>query len=280
MKKIIAAMDGLKFSGSTTNYAVHFANQSNAHLVGIFMDDLTDHSFNEYELVSKEGGMENTGRVRHEKKDEATREQTIIKFSKACREAGLNFTVRNDRGIALQELLHETIYADLLIIESKETLTHYEEGIPTRFIHELLSETQCPVLVVPNKYKPIDKVVLLYDGDPASVYAIKTFSYLLPELQILETEVVSVKEENQTLHVPDNRLMKEFMKRHFPGAKYTVIKGAPEIKIPEELGKQQQNLLVVAGAYQRGRVSRWFKRSMGDILMDELSAPLFIAHKK
>jgi hypothetical protein len=193
---------------------------------------------------------------------------------------GLNYTVHHDRSIALHELLHESIYADLMIIENKETLMHYEETIPTRFIKDLLSEIQCPVLVVPAKYKPLDKLVLLYDGQPSSVYAIKTFSYLFPELKYLETEVLSVRESGRNRHVPDNRLMKEFMKRHFPQAYYTVLNGYADVEITENLKAQKNNLLVVLGAYKRSRVSRWFRESMADILMAEINFPLFIAHSK
>jgi len=278
MKKIIAAIDGLKFSDSTVNYAVHLAREINAHLVGVFLDDFTYHSYKIYDLVSKEGGVNEEKQKRLEGKDESTRKESVTNFTKACREAGLNYSIHHDKSIALQELLHESIYADLLVIENKETLTHYEETIPTRFIHDLLSEVQCPVLVVPKKYKPLDKLVLLYDGDPSSVYAIRTFSYLFSELKYLDTEVISVKTPRQDRHMPDNHLMKEFMKRHFPQAMYTVLQGDAESEIIENLKMQQQNILVVLGAYERSRVSRWFKPSMADILMAETNAPLFITH--
>jgi len=74
--------------------------------------------------------------------------------------------------------------------------------------------------------------------------------------------------------------MKEFMKRHFPQAGYTILKGDAEIEIMENLKMQQQNILVVLGAYERSRVSRWFRPSMADRLMAEVNVPLFIAHSK
>lgn len=280
MKKIIAAIDGLKFSDSTVHYAVHLARETNAHLVGVFLDDFTYHSYKIFELVSKSGGVDEEKQKRLERADERTREESVNHFTKACREAGLNYTIHHDKSIALHELLHESIYADLLVIENKETLTHYEETIPTQFIRDLISEVQCPVLIVPKKYKPLDKLILLYDGQPSSVYAIRTFSYLFPELKYLETEVLSVKESRGNRHVPDNRLMKEFMKRHFPQAYYTVLNGYAETEIPESLKAQNNNILVVLGAYERSKVSRWFRESMADILMEQIDAPLFIAHSR
>ncbi len=279
MKKIIAAIDGLKYSESTASYAIHLARQMNAHLVGVLLDDFTYTSYKIYELVSDQGITEEKVE-RMEEKDHETRLQSAARFEAACREAGLEYSIHHDRNVAIHELLHESIYADLLVISAKETLSHYEERIPTRFIRDLLSEVQCPVLVVPKEYSPVDKIVLLYDGGPSSVYAIRMFSYIFPVLKYQDTEVLSVKNAEQTLHVPDNRLMKEFMKRHYPKAGYTVLKGIPEAEITAHLKEKGRNIMVVLGAYRRSAVSRWFRASMADALMGELKVPLFIAHNK
>jgi nucleotide-binding universal stress UspA family protein len=277
MKKIIAAIDGLKYSESTTAYAVHLAKQTNAHLVGIFLDDFTYHSYKIYDLVGEEGVSTQKLEI-FEEKDRETREEAKDKFEAACQDAGLNYSIHHDRSIAIQELLHESIYADLLVVHSRETLTHYQEKSPSRFIRDLLSEVQCPVLIVPAFYRPIDELVLLYDGQPSSVFAIRMFSYIFPALKYLPTEVLSVNSEKQTLHVPDNHLMKEFMKRHYPKAEYKVVKGIPENEIVRELQEKGRDIMVVLGAYQRGIVSRWFRPSMADVLIEEVNAPLFIAH--
>jgi nucleotide-binding universal stress UspA family protein len=143
---------------------------------------------------------------------------------------------------------------------------------------ELLADVQCPVLVVPANYKPIAKIVLLYDGGPSSVYAVKMFSYLLGHYNKVPVEVFTVKSAfMDTLHLPDNKLMREFIKRHFPTATYTVVKGDPEVQIAAWLQNHKENELVVLGAYRRSEMSRWFKTSMADILMRDLNTPLFIA---
>jgi nucleotide-binding universal stress UspA family protein len=280
MKKIIAAFDGLKFSESTKEYAIAIAKQTDTHLVGVFMDDPTYTSYKIYDLVLKEG-VSAAKLNKYESKDHVTREAAAKNFEKACQKEGLEYSIHHDRKIAIQALKHESIYCDLLVIYSGETLTHYAEKLPTRFIRDLLSDTQCPVLLVPQKYNPVQKLILLYDGGPSSVYAIKMFSYLLPQVKHLETEVISVNPVNATLHMPDNKLMKEFMRRHYQKEKYIVKKGWAEDEIVKYL-KQEQNVnaLVVLGAYRRGNISRWYRESMADILMKEVKQPLFIAHHK
>jgi nucleotide-binding universal stress UspA family protein len=279
MKKIIAAIDGLEYSESAISYAITLAKLTNAYLVGIFLDDFTRHSYSIYNILNEDNRAEAKIK-RLEEKDKKLRGQAVSKFERACKEAGLTYFIHHDRNIAIQELLHESIYADLLVIDNKETLTRYEEKMPSRFIRDLLSEVQCPVLVVPAKYTAIKKIILLYDGEPSSVHASKMFDYILNPLKALPTEILSVVSNKESLHVPDNTLIKEFLKRHYPKAQYTVLKGDPETKIVQYLKKQSGNTLVVAGAYRRGMVSRWFRASMADALMQELKHPLFIAHNK
>ncbi|QEC66250.1 universal stress protein [Panacibacter ginsenosidivorans] len=279
MKKIITAFDGLKYSKCAESYALFLAKQTNAHMVGVFMDDPIYTSYKISDVMVK-GNVSNELIKEHEDKDKATRKLATDNFEKSCQKEKLEYSIHHDKNIALIGLLHESIYADLLVIDSKETLTHYTEKIPTRFIRELLTDVQCPTLIVPQRYKPIQKLILLYDGSPSSVYAIKMFSYLLPQMKHLDTEVLSVNPTDSYMHLKDNKLIKEFLKRHFPKAKFIVTRGLVEDEIIKYLKNDQANALVIMGAYRRGAVSRWFRESMADVLMKEVKLPLFIAHYK
>jgi nucleotide-binding universal stress UspA family protein len=278
MKKIIAAIDGLKYANNIQQYAIETARLNDAFLTGVFLDDFTYNSYKIYDLITKEGVSEKDIR-QYSVRDRETRQQTVLAFEEACRQTGIPYNVHHDKNIALQELLHESIFADLLIISNSETFSHHEEQAPTRFIRDMLPDVQCPVLLVPKEYKPVEKLVFLYDGDPSSVYAIKMFTYLFPALKNLPAEIVAVKGHYEDLHLPDNHLMKEFIKRHFPEATFTVLRGEASLEIIQHLKKQShEQLLLVLGAYNRGSLSRWLKHSMADALMRELQVPLFIAH--
>jgi len=279
MNKIIAAMDGLKYSTATEQCAIDMAKQTGSHLTGVFLDDFTYSSFTVYQMVQKNDVSEKAIR-QYSEKDKKTRDKAAEHFENACRKAGVQYNVHRDRNISIQDLLHESIYADLLVIDQKETFTHYEEKTPTGFIRELLSEVQCPVLLVNKKYIPFEKLILLYDGGPSAVYAVKMFSYLLPSFSSLPADVLAAKGFYGDLHLPDNRLMKELMKRHYPKASYEVLKGQPQTEIISRLKKEKEGTLVVLGSNRRGALSRWFKESMADILMEKIQGPLFVAYHK
>lgn len=275
MKKFIVALDGLRLSSPAIKTAISLSQQHHAHLVGVFLDDFTRNSFSIYEALESGEPFEKTLR-QLSLKDEQIRKLAVQQFENDCQEAKINYSVHRDKGFSLQDLLRESIYADMLILDAHETLTRHTETAPTRFVKDVLADVQCPVVLVPRAYAPLEKIVILYDGAPTAVFAIKMFCSIIPSS--LPVEVITVKEMDDDLHLPSHKLMKEFMKRHCPQATYTVLKGEAEREVLRHLKTASASTLVVLGAYQRSAVSRWFKNSMADVLLRALECKLFIAH--
>jgi nucleotide-binding universal stress UspA family protein len=248
--------------------------------VGVFLEDYTRHSYSFRQLAQYEGADSEGYLHQLNQQDEHQRSESIEKFQQQCRNANLAFSIHRDRNVALQELLEESIYADLLIINAAESLTRFKERPPTKFIQELLAEVQCPVVLVPETFQPLERILLLYDGEPSSVFAARSFSYLFDCFAGVETSVLTVRSGKEELGLPRNYLVREFIKRHFPKAEYIVIKGNPEEEIPYYLQREKKAAMVVLGAYQRSRLSRMFKPSMADHLLKQVKVPLFIAHNK
>ncbi len=278
MKKFLAVFDGFNFSESTLQYAIQVSQTANAHLVGVFLDEIFYRSYNVLKVLKTyekfDEKIKQLDTVDKMKRDEAAQQ-----FEKTCESACIQFSVHRDKGFAINDLKKESMYADLIIINELETFTKHKQESPTRFIKDLLGDVQCPVLIVPNKFKTVDKVVLLYDGGPSSLYALKMFSYLFGSFMQATVEVLTVDDHLKgIIGVPGNKLMKEFIDRHFPKATYKVIKGEAEEEIVGYLRNHKENELVVLGAYRRSELSRWFKTSMADSLMMVVDTPLFIAH--
>lgn len=280
MIKVLSVFDGLRFSNATLQHTLRIAKTQPAHIVGLFLEDFTYQSFSRYKAIAKEN-LSSKQIKQLEQADEEVRLNSIRIFKEACQKEGIPHSVHRDKDLAFPTLIQEAIYADLVVIDAQESFSTVKEKAPTRFVRDFLANSESPVLLINKKYVPVSKVVLLFDGEPSSVFAIKQFSYLIGKYTDPEVEVLTVKKEKSTTHVPDNKLMKEFMKRHFPKAKYTVVKGDyAEPAIIEQIKSIPGKPLVVLGAYRRGMVSRWFKQSMADTLLENLSLPLFIAHNK
>jgi nucleotide-binding universal stress UspA family protein len=277
MKRIIAAFDGLKYCESTAAYAIDLGKKYDATVLGVFLEDITYHSFSLADMAAEENSIERRTRqlATH---DQNTRDRAIKVFKEACQEAGVKHAVHRDRNIALQELVHESLFADLLIVQKKETLTHFTEEVPTRFIKDLLEKAACPILLVSEYYHRSEKNIFLYDGSRPSMYALKQFACLFAG-KAQSLEVLTVRGEKQQLLLPDAHLLKEWLKDHYTDVEYNIVRGEAEQEIVNELKRKAKYPIVILGAYDRGRLSRWLRPSVADRIMSELDYPIFISHQ-
>ncbi|MFN4286144.1 MAG: universal stress protein [Lacibacter sp.] len=278
MKKFLAVFDGYRLTKSTAQYAVELAAAAGAHLVAVFPDDPVNRTYNIAQVYKKfERPEEELQRL--DEKDRLRMERSIRQIKQMGKAADISFSVRRDKGFALPELKQESMFADLLIVFKGEAFSRYRQKPPTRFIRELLTDVQCPVLLVPESYKKIDTITLLYDGSPSAVYAVKMFSYLFGTMGNMPVEVFTVIDRHVSLRNVETELFREFIRQHFPDARFKVVKGEAEDRILRHLQEHEENELVVLGAYRRTELSRFFRASMADVLMRVVDTPLFVAHQ-
>src|SRR5688572_7886448 len=103
MKKFIAVFDGFKFSGSTLEYAIRLARAEDAHLLGVFLDDFFYRSYSVPKVVKTQKDYETAIKVLDEK-DKKKRDESVIRFQKACNISGIRYSVHRDKNIAVREL--------------------------------------------------------------------------------------------------------------------------------------------------------------------------------
>lgn len=276
-KKILAAFDGTKFSEGSMKYALEIAKATNSLLVGVFIQDMRylnltyayawDQPFVDFSSLEK---------VQAEEKEKIS--LNINLFKRACESKGVNHKVHLDKGVPLQDLLAESVFADLLIIDSHTSFFTFEEKGVSPFLKDLLADSHCPVLIVPHNYTFFDSAVLCYDGSASSVYAIRTFSYLFNELSGMQTTVVTVNEKS-TNHIKDGWNFKDLVHTHFPNLQYQVLSGDAESELIDFLKNNGQNSIVVMGAYGRSTISRLFHQSLSNKVIQELHLPVFITHQ-
>lgn len=276
MKKIAAALDGLDFSASTVRYAAYLASSAKAALAGVFLDDVARHSYRIYDLLDNEGVSENRLKKMNAK-DDQKRKVSVKEFERICAEASVKYKIRHDRNTSLKELLIESIYADMLVIDRKNTFGKRDDEIPGSFLNEVMNNMACPALVVPSSYKAFQKLTFLYDGSPASVYAMKAFCYLLPGFCKLPLEILTVMQSDSYPNISGKYLMNDWINRYFRQVNYMEAKGDPEDAMIQFAETQNDDFLLIVGARPHGMLSPLLRESMADMLIKSLQAPLFVA---
>ncbi|MHA4842854.1 universal stress protein [Flavitalea antarctica] len=278
MKKFLAVFDGFNLSQSTLEYAIYLTKLANANLVGVFLDEAFYRNYDIAGVIKNVPDYESAIHLLDEK-DAKKRAQSVEDFERACSEAKISFTVHRDESIAQQELRHESLFADLIIINRRESFAPVREQLPTGIIRDLLKHAYCPVILAPGNFQPIENITFLYDGSSASVIAIKMFSYLFGDCLNLPIQVFTLN-INQQPELPDGKFIHEYMNDHFPEAEFILAQGHSAGHILDYLRQRKDTWLIILGAYSRNKVSLLFRPSLADAIMQEISSPIFTTHER
>ena len=81
-------------------------------------------------------------------------------------------------------------------------------------MQEALHDIECPAVVVPENFDFPENNILAYDGSESSVFAIKQFAYLFPELASNNTILVFAKSK-EVEELPDQDYIEELAARHY-----------------------------------------------------------------
>lgn len=272
MKKILLAFDGDRFSAGAFEFARRMNEIEPILLAGLFLPQA-----NYANLWSYADGVGGPLFIPLVESDvEELVQKNIERFEKLCRENNIDYRVhKNLYDFALPGLKKETRFADLAILGSESFYKNLGTGLPNEYLKDALHEAECPVLVVPEKYNFPESIILAYDGSESSVYAIKQFAYLFPELCTRDTLLTYAKAENNGF--PEESLIEELAARHFPNLTLFKMEVNPKKYFTAWVDEKKSPLLV-SGAFGRSAVSQMFKKSfVSDVIRDH-KLPVFIAH--
>jgi len=282
MEKILLAMNAAHPNIQTIDFACYIARLTKSRLTGVFLEGLVDGDGREKGEPDMFGGgawdsdAENPDVVPATIPSAVT-EANIRLFREACVCRDTLSLVHRDRGIPLSEILAETRFADLLIVDAETSFSRTDRKIPGRFVKEVLDASECPVLMAPYHFDAIEEIVLAYNGTASSVYAIKQFTALFPGLANKPVHVVNVRHDENGA-IEDQFKMKEWLKAHYEKVDFVLLKGEASDELFGYL-LNKKGAIVVMGAYGRSVVSRFFKPSQARLVVKTINLPIFIAHQ-
>lgn len=275
MKKILLAFDGTHFSEGALKFARKLNEKEPVFLAGAFLPQVDYANLWSFSV----GGSSGPSLVPLlEEEDAHTIKENVKRFESYCHTNGIKYSVhKNYFDFALPELKKESRYADLLILSSE--LFYKQAGIekPNEYLQEILQGVECPVIIVPEHFEFPDNIILSYDGSEASVYAIKQFAYLFPELAGHPSLLVYAgKRSDESL--PDEVNIKELVLNHFPGMTWFRLETNAKKYFVTWL-EDKKGAMLVCGAFGHSDLSMLFRKSfVADVISDH-RIPVFIAHR-
>jgi nucleotide-binding universal stress UspA family protein len=271
MKKVLIVFDGTHFASGSLNFASGLNRLQPILLTGVFLPQ-TDLS----RLWSYASGEGSLFVPMMETVDAEVIQRNIETFSKLCVQNNIEFRVHKDvMDFAIPELIKETRFADLLVIGSQTFYADFGSPEQNDYLREAISQAECPVILVPEKAELPSSIVLAYDGSKSSVYAIKQFAYLFPELCSRPVLLVYASGKNENL--PDLTYVEELATRHFPDLSFLKLDMIPR-KYFSTWMSEKRGAMLVTGAFGRSGFSQLFKSSFASEVIGEHLLPVFVAH--
>ncbi len=270
MKKVIIVFDGSSLPKGALDFAARLNELQPLLLTGVFLPQ--QHLATHGEITNGEVLLDEEGA------NEEQLRSLVEQFGKICHSNGIEYRV-HERGTAMDiaDLEQESLFADLIIASSGLFFEDMEMNVPSSHLEHVLRHTCCPVLLVPEKFEFPESIVLAYDGSEDSVFAIKQFAYLFPELVNKETIIVYANMD-EGADFPYKVQIEELVVRHFVHLTLTKIEIDPQNYFNTWVASKKSPILV-SGSYGRSGLSKLFRKSFARDIIADHWMPVFIAHK-
>jgi hypothetical protein len=275
MKKMLLVIDATYVNTNTLDFACYLASLSHSKLTGVFLDNhLEDAAL----AISLAYGAPFSGMVVSgtEQKRSLCKDNISI-FREACSKKNISYSIHHDRNVPAEEIIGESRFSDLIILDAKTSFDIKAQEAPTGFVKKVLMEAECPVIVAPECFTAIDEIVFAYDGSASSVFAIKQFTYLFPELDEKKVTLLQINEADSH-DVEKRHQVAEWLKSHYSVINIATLNGKMKNVLFGYLAGKK-DLIIVMGAFGRSSFSQFLKSSSAEPVIRAVNLPVFIAHR-
>ncbi|MEO5967257.1 MAG: universal stress protein [Ferruginibacter sp.] len=276
MNKILWLVNPITFVESDLEYPQYISSLNNSRLTVLLLD--------EYKLqplmVVSNDPMFPTVEYRIPTLDIPDNQSVLFeegkqRILKSTQEKNISLVIHDGTGDAGNDIVVESMFSDLILVKSTMSFNFADTNSPSDFLLHILPKVECPVLILPDEVQSIDEVVFTYNGSYSSIYAIRQFTYLFPQLSNVPVTVLYVAEEEG--EIKHQQQLKELLYQHYENISFKILQGDPVTAIQNEL-ISRKNIVASFGALGRNKLSNFFKKSNADNIVNKLHIPLFITH--
>ena len=187
MLKILLAIDALSLDTVALDFAAFLSRLTKSKLTGVFLENL---EASERPKLKHMHGLDYMDWEVDENTDGHSVQLELIDknislFKDGCISREVGFSLHRDRGVPARELLTESRFADLVVIDADTSFNKRYKGHPSEFVKDILKGAECPVIIAPGRITTIDELVFTYNGSASSLFAIKQFTYLFPQFRTM-----------------------------------------------------------------------------------------------
>ena len=279
MEKILIAVDAAGIERNAIEFACYLGRLTRSKITGVFLENMLATSDRVLQDAGDYNGRKQPveNRIENYENRKELIEKNINLFKEKCISEEAVCHVHRNRGVPEKEVVMESRFADLLIIDPETSFAPGYQGSPTAFTRYVLKNAECPVVIAPKSCTEVEEIVFAYDQSASSVFAMKQFTYLFPQLHNKKVTILQVSESGQWQD-EDKYIFSEWLKDHYRDLHFEALKGETDTALLDYL-LRRKNIFLVMGAYGRNNLSLVFKHSRARLLIATVNLPIFIAHR-
>jgi nucleotide-binding universal stress UspA family protein len=276
IRRILIALDPDSDTPVATRYAVDIAKHYDAEVTGLAVIDM-----GQIEAGSRGGGigsMYYAEKLRQNLTAEARAKahELLAEFESLVKEAGVRYGELLQEGVPFQRIVEDMNYYDLLVVGKEPHFFYSHPEQRTETLVRVVKSTVAPTLVVGKEHRPVNRVLITYDGSTPSARAMRRFLHLKPFGTEVNLELLNIYKDDENEAALLLRLAQAYTEAHGFTAKLTSRKGND---VSREIVDHVQTThadLVVAGAHSVSKIKEWAFGSTTNSLLKECPVPLFL----
>lgn len=278
IKRILVALDTDSDTPVATRYASEIADRHDAEIVGLAVVDT-----GQIEAASRGGGVGSMyyGEKLKENLTEETREKAaelLSEFHAALKGTGIPHVETVEEGVPFRRIIEDMKYHDLLVIGRTP---HFFYGHPeekTKTLAKVVNETTAPTLVVGDVHRPVERVLIAYDGSEAASRTVKYFTHLKPFGADVKIDALHVHRGDERESRLILGLLASYLEKHGFVVGQTSIREDGVAEQISEYARDSGVDIVVAGAHSVSMLRKLAFGSTTQKLLNECPTPLFLYH--
>jgi len=276
MEKILVIIDPLKTNGNMPDFALYIAQKTKSAITGLFLESAISDRLVEKDLHGFPVAFTESKISKNRLAIKAEIEKTLSDFERKCVDRWIPFVVHRDYGLPVDEVVAESRFADLILIDAGNEPEKKEQGTPTAFVREILRKSECPVILAPEHPGEIEEIIFCYDGSRNAMHALNRFTCLFPQFKDKKLVILEVAKDRKEDGQEEKRL-KEWVGNHYTHFQHEISRG-PVRQILFDSVFKKENIFIVMGSFGRSALSILFKKATAESLIKMTTQPVFIAH--
>ena len=273
VKRILVALSGTPCTPVAVETAVELAQRHGACVTGVTVVDIDRLSDVGPVPIGGASAAQSLAEHRVAVTQERVDEE-IAGFEKACRDASIDHVVDRERGDAFELLTELWRYHDLTIIGLRGLFEYGVVQNPGDEVVKLIRRGVRPIVAVSTEYRPVNRVLVSYNGSMEAAQAMKRFA----QLQLWPDVTVKLA----SFGFDDDKAMPllieaaVYLRAHGMDPEVETLPGDPKQQLRAHAREWGADL-VVMGASSRGRLAKLLLGDTAEEMLVHTEVPLFLS---